>query len=79
MSNTTAQHSIFNVPSMQPHVQVVRTTKKQAVIAMLQNGTTVAQIAQTLNISKVAARSLIGDVRHAKIAVVYNNNVYTLA
>ncbi len=56
-------------------------TKKQRVIDMLrsENGATVAQIATELQIGKVAARSLIGDVRHAKIAVAQANGVYKLA
>ncbi len=56
-------------------------TKKAQVIAMLQSntGTTVLQIAAQLNISKVAARSLIGDVRAAKLRVICVNNVYKLA
>lgn len=55
------------------------TTKKQRVIDMLQTGTTVAEIAQALQISKVAARSLIGDVRHAKVRVTYDGTQYKLA
>ena len=72
-------HAMLQIPSQQPSVAVVRTTKKQHVIDMLSTGTTVAAIAQSLQISKVAARSLIGDVRHAKIAVKCVNGVYTLA
>lgn len=81
VANTTAvvQHSIFSVPTQHANVAVQRSiTKKQQVINMLATGTTIACIAQTLAISKVAARSLIGDVRHAKIAVVFNNGTYTL-
>lgn len=55
-------------------------TKKQQVINMCSaaNGTTVAAIASNLQISKVAARSLIGDVRRSKIIVRCINNVYKI-
>lgn len=83
---THAQHAasnnmqtIFAVAQQVATVQAVRAiTKKQQVINMCSaaSGTTVAAIAAQLLISKVAARSLIGDVRHAKIAVTCTNNVY---
>jgi predicted ArsR family transcriptional regulator len=55
-------------------------TKKQQVINMCraEGGTTVAAIAAKLVISKTAARSLIGDIRHAKLVVTCVNNVYTM-
>jgi hypothetical protein len=58
-----------------------KVTKKQRTIDALQNGTTLAALAAQLEISLVAARSLIGDVRAAKIAVCsvrdVATNVYT--
>ncbi len=72
---------LMTVPSATPSVVAVRgITKKQTVIDMCKRdcGTTVADIAQTLLIGKVAARSLIGDVRHAKITVECINGVYRI-
>lgn len=55
-------------------------TKKQRVIDMCTNGgCTVDGIAAALGIGKTAARSLIGDVRHAGITVHQANGVYTIA
>lgn len=56
-------------------------TKKQRTIDMLgrPQGATVLQIAEALGISKIAARSLIGDVRNAKIRVTQDAGVYKLA
>ncbi len=42
-------------------------------------GATVDGIAAVLGIGKVAARSLIGDVRHAKILVTQDKGVYRIA
>lgn len=75
-------HDMLKIPSQQPNTVAPRAvTKKQTVIDMCSRdcGTTVAEIASTLLISKVAARSLIGDVRHGKIKVACVNGVYRIA
>ena len=69
-------------------VAVRATSKKQQVINMCAaaNGTTVAEVARALLISKDAARSLFGDIRHDyaarkanSVLVVYNGTVYKTA
>jgi len=84
VDNTPAPtvHPLLLVASQQPVVAAPKpVTKKQQVIDMLSapEGTTVARISETLLISKVAARSLIGDVRHAKVRVTQSGGVYKLA
>jgi hypothetical protein len=74
-------HPMLLIASQQPTAPVVRTTtKKQHVYNMLSQpgGATVAAIAQSLQIGKVAARSLIGDLRAQKVAIACVNSVYTL-
>lgn len=72
------QHTYSNASNAQATARGV--TKKQQVINMCSeaNGTTVHAIANALSISKVAARSLIGDVRRSKIIVRCINNVYKI-
>jgi hypothetical protein len=75
-ANDTKVVPLANAPAKPGPQSGKPATKKALVASMMQTGTTLDAIASTLQINRVAARSLIQDVKRLGVVIVREGDIY---